>query len=112
HASTPSGIPGTREVLVSRGVARLAPGSNVRADLLTIDAVDIVTGATRTIARATGQLLYIAGTWRGELIAYRIDAAGAALLAVDLRTGAERVLVGSMPAFARDFSIDPIAGAV
>jgi hypothetical protein len=72
----------------------------------TVDEVNVVTGATRTIHRFEGPLLFIAGTFESELVLYRVGAAGADLVAVHEDALGVRVLVPRLPALARDFSVD------
>jgi hypothetical protein len=111
HASRPTPRPGSTEVLVSRGAAAVDPATGARDDRLSIDAIDVATGAARTVMTDRGSLLFVAGVAGAEAIVYRVDARGkAALVAVDLASGRRRALVADLPPFARDFSIDGAAG--
>jgi hypothetical protein len=110
HASRPLV---TREgrVFVSRGVAGQATLGSYRVDDLTIDEVDLATGTTRAIHTFSGYLAYLAGSFGREILVYRVDAAGADLVAVDPDTGAVRTITTLLP-FARDFSVDEARGAI
>jgi hypothetical protein len=112
HASRPVPVPGTAEVVVARGVIAKDAGG-ARADRLTLDAVDVRTGKLRTLYRATGSALYVAGIHAGEVVFDRIDATGdGALVAVRLDTLATRVIAPRLSPFARDFAIDDAGHAV
>ncbi|WP_437736691.1 hypothetical protein [Sorangium sp. So ce1335] len=116
HASRPLVTAGGR-VFVSRGVAGPEPPpdgdvARLRVDALTIDEVDLATGATRAVHRHTGYLAFLAGAWGGELVIYRVAPGSADIVLVNPDTGATRVLAPSIPPFARDFSIDEAAGAL
>jgi hypothetical protein len=117
HASRPL-VTAAGRVFVSRGIASPEPSleengpPRLRIDTLTIDEVDPATGATRTVHTHRGYLAFLAGAWNGELVLYRVSPAHADLVAVDPDSGAERALVPSLLPFARDFSLDPAAGAL
>ncbi|WP_437592718.1 hypothetical protein [Sorangium sp. So ce1000] len=116
HASRPL-VTAEGRVFVSRGVAGPEPSpednlTQLRVDALTIDEVDLATGAIRTVHRTTGNLAFLAGEWNGELVLYRVSPATADIVLVDPDSGATRVIVPSIPPFARDFSIDAAAGAL
>lgn len=107
HASRPLPLAGGREVLVSRGEAGTGFDDGARADRLTIDAIDVVTGATRTILEDSGSALFLAGVTDEEVLVYRVSTEGlASLVAARLDSGSTRVLLASLPPFARDFSLD------
>ena len=110
HASRPL-VTRDGRVLVSRGVAGPAPSGSYRVDDLTIDEVDLATGATRTVHAFSGYLAFLAGSYGREILVYRVDAAGADLVAVDPDTGGVRAIASLLP-FARDFSIDEAGGAI
>ncbi len=99
-------------VFVSRGVAGSQPTPrSYREDDLTVDEVDLATGATRTLLADHGYLLFLAGAFEREVIVYRVGPGRADLVAVDADSLATRPL-GSVPPFARDFSIDDQGGLV
>jgi hypothetical protein len=114
HSSTP--LAWGDRVLVSRGVAgavpEVEPSSGAKAappsrvDDLTVDAIDPSTGEAETIAAFHGYLLFIAGRTRAGVALYRVGEGGADLVEVDARTHAERIILASLPPFARDFSVD------
>ncbi len=108
-ASRPHPLPGGK-VLVSRG----RPGQDradgsYRVDELSVDEIDLQ-GRARTLLAGTGYLLFIAAVHGGEVVIYRVGPAGADLVTVPLAGGAPRVLVPSLPPFARDFTVE--AGAL
>ncbi|WP_433935721.1 hypothetical protein AB3662_13395 [Sorangium cellulosum] len=116
HASRPL-VTADGRVFVSRGVAGPEPPpdgdlARLRIDALTIDEVDLATGATRAVHRHTGYLAFLAGAWDGELVVYRVAPGLADIVLVNPDTGATRVIAPSIPPFARDFSIDAAAGAL
>jgi hypothetical protein len=131
HASRPL-VLDDRRALVSRGRAGTAPASAaaspaaaargaLRVDELSIDEVELATGATREVWRSTGWQAHLAGVAGGEAIVYFVappgtgppfadsmawvGADGAGLLAIDVATGSVRMLASLRP-FARDFTID------
>ena len=115
HASRPLVTPDGR-VLVSRGKPGPEPKSarlaDMRVDTLTIDEVDPYTGMLRTVHTASGYLAFLAGSYGREVIVYRVFPGGADVVGVDIDTSEERTLVGSLPPFARDFSVDPTTGTL
>ncbi|WP_434046981.1 MULTISPECIES: hypothetical protein [Sorangium] len=116
HASRPL-VTADGRVFVSRGVAGPEPPpdgdlTRLRVDRLTIDEVDLATGATRAVHRHTGYLAFLAGAWGGELVVYRVAPGSADIVLVNPDTGATRVIAPSIPPFARDFSIDAAANAL
>jgi hypothetical protein len=120
HASRPLATPAGR-VLVSRGVPGIAPDPSsslkgaapeLRVDALSIDEVDLATGALRTVHTYAGYLAFLAGAFGPEAIVYRVSPAGADLIAVDIDSGAVRTLLQNLPPFARDFSVDAAEGAL
>lgn len=79
-----------------------------RTDVLTIDAVDLDTGATRSVWSGAGQFAFLAATMRGdEVCVYHSTDAGARLMALDAARGTSRALTGLFPPLARDFTYDP-----
>jgi hypothetical protein len=111
HAGRPLCTPSGR-VFVSRGRAGPRLPGALRIGELSIDEIDPATGAARTVHAAHGHLLFLAGAFGGEILVYRVLPSGADLAAVDLDTGAVRLVVPELPPYARDFSIDEAAGAV
>jgi hypothetical protein len=78
-----------------------------RTDALSLDAVDLATGAVRTVWSGAGQIAFLAAALRGDdALIYHVDDAGARLLVLDAATGATRVLLPAMLPLARDFSYD------
>lgn len=110
HASRPL-VTRDRRVFVSRGVAGKERDGQYRADDLTIDEVDLATGAARTVHAFQGYLAFLAGAHEREILVYRVDAKGADLAGVDPDTGAVRVIAKLLP-FARDFSVDAAGGLI
>jgi hypothetical protein len=117
RAATPIVTSGGR-VLVARGVdgddppAGFAQKLTLRTDQLTIDDVDPVTGATRTLWRGQGYQAFLAASTSNEVIVYHSAANGASLFALDPATAATRTLWANAIPFARDFSIDRTHGAL
>lgn len=116
HASRPL-VTSDGRVFVSRGVAGPEPPpdgdlARLRVDALTIDEVDLATGATRTVHRHTGYLAFLAGAWGGKLVVYRVAPGSADIVLVNPDSGATRAIAPSIPPFARDFSIDEASGAL
>ncbi|WP_437970363.1 hypothetical protein WMF04_14175 [Sorangium sp. So ce260] len=116
HASRPL-VTADGRVFVSRGVAGPEPPmdgdlARLRVDALTIDEVDLATGATRTAHRHTGYLAFLAGEWNGDLVVYRVSPGSADIVLVNPDSGATRVIAPAIPPFARDFSIDAATGAL
>lgn len=111
HASRPLAMPSGR-VFVSRGIAGNEVDGQMRVDALTIDEVNLATGATRMVHQMNGYLLFLAGSWNGEIIVYRISTDKADLVAIDADTGKDRFLLQNLPPFARDFSVDPTHHAI
>jgi hypothetical protein len=117
HASRPL-VTAAGRVFVARGVAGPEPSSPepggaapLRIDALSIDEVDPATGATRVVHTLSGQLLFLAGAWKDEIVLYRVSPGGADVIAVDADSGAERPIAAVLP-YARDFSIDEGSGAL
>jgi hypothetical protein len=109
HASRPLVTPSGR-VFVSRGTPGPELEGRMRIDHLTVDEIDPDTGASRVVYAAFGHLVFLAA-WSGrELVVYRILADRADLVGIDPDTGAVRPILGQLPPFARDFSVDA-AGA-
>ena len=115
HGSRPL-VTSSGRAFVARGLAGPAdpPGKPLvyRVDQLSVDEVDLGTGATRTIHSYSGYLTFLAGSRGREVFLYRVGPAGADLVAVDVDSGEPRVILGDMPPYARDFSIDDAAGAI
>lgn len=110
HASRPL-VTASGRVFVSRGRAGVQVDGQYRTDELTVDEIDPATGASRTVLSYSGFLTYLAGAYGSEILVYRVEAAGADLVAVDPDTGGIRLVTKLLP-FARDFSVDEVAGAV
>lgn len=105
-------------VFVQRGRAGPEPSASqaeegqLRVDQLTIEEIDLATGRARVVHRHQGYLAFLAAALEEELILYRVAYRHADLVAVNTRSGAARVLLASLPSFARDFSLDPQARAL
>lgn len=99
-------------VLVQRGRAGKEPTEEegqrgrLRADEITIDAIDPVSGTARTLHAFTGYLAFLAGASGSEAFVYRVAPDHADIVAVDVNTGSSRALLPSILPFARDFSVD------
>jgi hypothetical protein len=103
-------------VLVSRGTDGVDPdtlpsamgrGLRERVDQLTIEAVDIDTGRTRTVFRGEGQIAWLGCALRDDnVLVYHVTSDGAFLRVIDASSGSARTIMGPMPALARDFSYD------
>jgi hypothetical protein len=77
----------------------------LRVDPIDLDAYEPASGVVRHVYSAQAYALHLAGEVGGELVVYRVDRAGASIIAVDERSGSSRV-VAALPPYARDFSID------
>jgi hypothetical protein len=88
-------------VFVPRG--KTGPG---QVDELTLDEVDVETGAARTVYATRGLFTHLAGAWGRELVVYEVTLASARLLLVHVDTLGVRVARDAMPALAHDFVID------
>ncbi len=110
HAARPLITPDGR-VFVARGTAGPWPAdpATVRVDELTIDEVDPLTGAVTPIHHHSGHLAHLAGWHDGRLLVYQVGPGSAQIVAVSPATGKTTVLVASLPAFARDFSVDSVS---
>ena len=105
HASRPLVAPDGR-VFVVRGAAGPDILPDPRLDFLRIDEIDRDTGVARTIHQHTGQFLHLAG-WHDEtILAYRIAADSADLVAIDAAPPHAVHPLADIPPFARDFSVD------
>jgi hypothetical protein len=117
RASTPI-VTSTGRVIVARGIdgddpaAAEAQKLALRVDQLTIDDVDPITGATRTLWRGQGYQAFLATTTNTEVVVYLSARTSASIFALDPATGATRVLWANAVPFARDFSFDRTHGAV
>ncbi len=115
HASRPV-VRADGRVFVSRGQAGpepvAAPRASMRVDALTVDEVDPVTGAVRTVHATNGYLAHLAGAHGAEILVYRIRPTGADVVAIDPDTRATRVILPALPPFARDFSVDDATGTL
>ncbi len=115
HASRPL-VTADGRVFVSRGAPGPDPTSaklaDMRVDTLTIDEVDPSTGMLRTVHTASGYLAFLAGSYGREVLVYRVFPGGADIVGVDMDTSVERILVPSLPPFARDFSVDRATGTL
>jgi len=117
HASRPL-VTSAGRVFVLRG----RPGSDptpdearrgeLRTDELTIDEIDPFSGAARTVHSYAGYIAYLAGSLADEIFLYRVAFAHADIVAVDVNSGAVRVLAPSILPFARDFSADATSHAL
>jgi hypothetical protein len=116
HASRPL-VAEDGQIFIQRGSIGALPApaeiraGTLRTDPLEIDAVDPASGAIRVVMTWNGYATHIAGAYGRELVVYRVGARGAEIVAVDRGSGRTRT-VAALPPFARDFSIDPKAGAV
>ena len=110
HSSRPL-VTASGRVFVSRGVAGPVTDKGYRVDALTVDEIDLATGATRPILSHAGYVTFLAGAHEREILVYRVSAHSADLVGVDPDTGATRVITELLP-FARDFSVDPARGAI
>jgi len=115
HAASPV-VTDDGAVLVERGAKGVesldAAGKLAqRVDDLEVAEIDPATGASRPLLTWAGYSLHVAGALGRDALVYRIGPQGAALVSVDRRTRALRVLADVGP-LARDFSVDHAAGAV
>ncbi len=118
YASRPLVSPDGRVFVVRGAAGSEGEGSQLRDDFLRIDEVDLQTGVARTQHRFTGQLLHLAGWHDGALLVYRVDGDAADIVAISpgpgdspgVSPGASpdgvRTVLGDLPPFARDFSVD------
>lgn len=115
HASRPL-VTADGRVFVARGMAGAEPTSarleDMRVDALAIDEVDPSTGATRTVHSTSGYLTFLAGSYGGEILVYRVGPSGADIVAIEPDSTDVRTVVPSLPPFARDFSVDPVTGTL
>jgi hypothetical protein len=103
-------------VLVSRGTdgsdpdtmqSPMGQGLRERVDQLSVEAVDIDTGRTRTVFRGEGQIAWLGCALRDDrALVYHVTTNGAFLRVIDANSGAQNTIMGPMPALARDFSYD------
>ncbi|MBL8685431.1 MAG: hypothetical protein JNK05_40015 [Myxococcales bacterium] len=103
-------------VLVQRGTDGPEPvhnesnrgeGMRERVDALEITAVDVDNGQTRSVFRAQGQSAWLGCALRDdEALVYHVTTEGAFLRVIDASNGAQRTILGPIPALARDFSYD------
>lgn len=103
-------------VLVSRGVdgvdpdsdpASMGQGLRERVDTVTIDAVDLDSGRLRNVFRAQGQIAWLGCALREDkALVYHVTSEGAFLRVIDAANGGSHMIMGPMPALARDFSYD------
>jgi hypothetical protein len=115
RATTPL-VTQSGRVFVARGIDGQDPPADeaqkliLRTDALTIDDVDPITGATRTVWKGQGYQAFLgAVTGRDELVVYHSSPSGAAIVILD-QAGATRI-VPVVP-FARDFSFDRVHNAI
>jgi hypothetical protein len=117
RAATPI-VTSSGRVLVARGVdGDDPPGADaqklvLRTDQLTIDDVDPISGAVRTVWKGQGYQAFLATGVGGEVVVYHSAPGGASILALDPATGATRALWSNAVPFARDFSFDRTHGAL
>ncbi len=117
HASVPHPVDSDRIVIETGNPGPSLTPSEVaagrlRTDALSVDVVALSTGARRSVHRFNGYATHLCGVLRNEAIVYRVAFGGADLVAVDIDTGSVRTLVERLPAFARDFSVDPSRDAL
>ncbi len=106
HASRPLVAPDGRVFVVRGAAGPEGDPSQLRADFLRVDEIDVETGVARTQHAFTGQLLHLAGWYDGALLIYRIDGDSADIVALDPDGGAVRTVLADLLPFARDFSVD------
>ncbi len=116
-AATRPLVTGSGRVFVERGTAlpaeaQLQAPHTWRRDAVSIDEVNPMSGATRTVFSAVGFYAAIAGTLGPELFVVLVDESGAHLDAINLETNERRTLRASMPPLAHDFAVDPVHGAL
>jgi len=117
RAGTPI-VTSTGRVLVTRGVDGAEPPAldaqklTLRSDQLTIDDVDPISGATRTLWRGQGYQAFLATSAGNEVVVYHSAPGDASIFALDPATGTTRPLWGHAVPFARDFSFDRTHGAL
>jgi hypothetical protein len=94
-------------VVVQRGFAGAEPagGDALRADEITLEAVDPWSGGATQLHGFVGYTAHVAGARAGEVIVYRVSYRHADLVAIDLHAKTLRMLA-EIPPFARDFSVD------
>jgi hypothetical protein len=92
-------------VFVQRGEMGPATEGVMRVDTLSLDEVDPLTGAVRTLWRSKGYIAYLAAAFQNDLVLYHIGPSGARLVLVNREVGTERVVLPSLPPFASDFSV-------
>ncbi len=101
-------------VFIARGKAGAespnASLANLRNDELSIDEVDLAGGSLRTLHTYSGYITFLAGAYHNEILLYRVNQAGADLVAVDADSGSVRPILSKLPPFARDFSVDAARG--
>ena len=105
YASRPLVTPDGR-LVVERGRPGPRVPGRMRVDELTLDGVDPAGGAARTIWHGRGFEAHLAALAGDEVIVYLVQPGVASLRAVDLRSGAERVILPSLPPYAHDFAVD------
>lgn len=112
HASRPIVGPDGRVFVVRGAAGTESDGSRLRDDFLRVDEIDVETGVARTLHRFTGQLLHLAGWHDGALLVYRVAGDTGDLVAIDgaAPVSSVRTLLGDIPPFARDFSVDGVTG--
>ncbi len=109
----------TGRVLVQRGHDGTEPepdGSHAlreRVDALSVDEIDLATGAPRNVWSGAGQIAFLACALRGdEVLIYHVSPAGAELLVLDASIPHARRLAGPFEPLARDFSYDRVRDEV
>ena len=120
-ASTPIVTSGGR-VVVARGIDGPEPNDLeskqllLRVDALTIDDVDPVTGNITNLWTWSGYQAFlgarVVSAGREEIAVSLATRTGASLFALDPTTKGTRVLAAAVPPYARDFSFDPVRGAI
>jgi hypothetical protein len=92
------------KALVARGRPGAAREGEQRIDELTVDEIDLDTGRARTLHAMRGHLLHLAGARGRDVFVYRVRPDGADVVAVG--PSGTRVVIPSLPPYARDFSVD------
>lgn len=116
YASRPHSVPGTTLIAVSRGASRSGSGAKSGASLddLTLDAIDLTMGGSRTLYRGQGSALYIVGAERDQIVFLHIGPPGGTnrFYGVDPGSGAVRFSGGAPSPVARDFTLDRVGRGV
>ena len=100
-------VTGDGWIVVPRGEAGVERTGELRVDTLTVAEVDPGSGTVRTLFTTTGFAAFPAVLHGKDVVVYVVGPDRARLVAVDREDGHVRVLVPSLPPFARDFSVTP-----